>query len=188
MMKSMEGNMDATGTEAADSLGNRGPDGRSVLGARGVAQDRRGRVSSLVRSGYDAVAIDVGPALTQTMQEQWSRLRFWRYTDQAERTARSKGFLRRSASPIRGPGSGRAPSACIRWRPRHNWRPRGFRFLRDGGDDGVIDSSVPRILQHVQIETACGRQAGESGFHDRRDDRSQTLTMERGSSSGASVR
>ena len=62
---------------------------------------------SLVRSGYDAVAIDVGPALTQTMQEQVVEIAFsgaTRSRRRGRRDSRVLGDAGHSLYGIRGAG------------------------------------------------------------------------------------
>ncbi|MGZ9189888.1 MAG: D-alanine--D-alanine ligase family protein [Nitrospira sp.] len=59
---------------------------------------------SLVRSGYDAVAIDVGPALTQTMQEQLVEIAFLALHGPGGEDGAIQGFLETLGIPYTGSG------------------------------------------------------------------------------------
>ncbi len=59
---------------------------------------------SLVRSGYDAVAIDVGPALTQTMQEQSVEIAFLALHGPGGEDGAIQGFLETLGIPYTGSG------------------------------------------------------------------------------------
>ena len=143
---------------------------------------------SLVRSGYDAVAIDVGPALTQTMQEHSIEIAFLALHGPGGEDGAIQGFLETLGIPYTGSGVRASAIGMHKVATKTQLAaegipvPKGMVVLRGSG------SVLVAYPEHVQIETACGRQAGEPGIHHRRDHRSQTLTMERGSSAGASVR
>lgn len=59
---------------------------------------------SLVRSGYDAVAIDVGPALTQSMQEQRVEMAFLALHGPGGEDGSIQGFLETLGIPYTGSG------------------------------------------------------------------------------------
>lgn len=69
---------------------------------------------SLVRRGYDAVAIDVGPTLFQDLREQKIAVAFLSLHGPGGEDGAIQGFWKHWASPIPAPESRPARSACIK--------------------------------------------------------------------------
>ena len=92
------------GTEAADSFENQGVLMGAVLGTRSLLKTGEAVYRSLVRSGYDAVAIDVGPGLSQTLQDQAIEVAFLALHGPGGEDGAIQGFLETLGIPYTGSG------------------------------------------------------------------------------------
>ena len=81
---------------------------------------------SLVRRGYNAVTIDVGPTLSQDLHDQKIDLVFLALHGPGGEDGAIQGFLETLRIPYTGSGIQAVQSACIKSPRRLSWFPRAF--------------------------------------------------------------
>ena len=81
---------------------------------------------SLVRRGYNAVTIDVGPTLSQDLRDQKIAWHFSRCMDRAGKMERFKDSWKLWEFPTPDPASRPVRSACIKSPRKHSWLQRVF--------------------------------------------------------------